>query len=148
MQSCTAFVLHQGSIERYNGQDTARVQLAPIPEGGSQAVRVWILCRQPGRLALGAVLQCPAVVSQVVEFDVEEPFEHRWDCLWFGLRCFVGSLLGWRFMLCMLWEVHALVTASLLLSSILPMCSVFATVFESVSQTVCPLSCLLTCQHA
>lgn len=57
--------LLQGSLERYHGQDVARLQLPAIPAGGSHTARIWVVTSKPGRVALAVTLQCPALITKV-----------------------------------------------------------------------------------
>lgn len=63
----------QGNLEKYHGSDLARLQLPSLAPGNAATARLWVVTRQPGRVALAVTLQCPALVTQVVEFETEEP---------------------------------------------------------------------------
>eukprot|EP00983_Pelagomonas_calceolata_P098210 1158322-Pelagomonas_calceolata.AAC.11 len=67
----------QGKVQVCNGTETARAHLPALKAGMSHTLRLWVVCKAPGKVALGAALQCPAVVARVCEWEVQQPLQLR-----------------------------------------------------------------------
>ena len=102
----------QGTLTTLPADAGGRVSLPLIPEGGSRLVRMWVTSRQPGRLAIGLMLHCPAPVTHSLEIEFEEPFDYKWVSA--PPVCVLGPAPRWCVVACGTAAVQHMVLVALL----------------------------------
>lgn len=74
-QAVVLAALPDGKLHALN-PECHTLQLPALPASGCFTQRLWVRSQVPSSLTLAAVLSCPATLSQEVDLQFVEPFEH------------------------------------------------------------------------